>query len=187
MPSRVVAFTGMPGSGKTQAVEVAAERGLPVVRMGDLVREETEDRGLELTDAEVGRVAVELREQEGDDVWAVRTLERLKALDADADADLAVVDGVRGLAEVERFRDALGAGFVLVAVHASPQTRYARIRDRGRADDAADREAFKARDERELGFGIGTAIALADVLLANEGTPDALRGKVERLLDELEP
>lgn len=181
MPSRVVAFTGMPGSGKSHAVEVAADRGLPVVRMGDLVREETEARGLELTDAEVGRVAVELRAQEGDDVWAVRTLDRLKGVDA----EVAIVDGVRGLAEVERFRDALGGGFVLVAVHASPDVRFERISARGRADDAVDREAFKARDERELGFGLGTAIALADVLLVNEGGVETFEAKVERLLDEV--
>lgn len=176
---RVVAFTGMPGSGKSRAVQVAADRGIDVVRMGDLVRAEAEDRGLEQTEAEVGRVAVEMRDDHGDDIWAVRTLQELK----DLDADVAVVDGVRGLAEVERFREALGSDFVLVAIHASPETRYERVKARGRDDDVTTRDEFEARDQRELGFGIGTAIALADVVVVNESAESAFVGKVERVLD----
>lgn len=178
---RVVAFTGMPGSGKSLAVEVARDREIPIVRMGDLVREATEARDLELTDDNVGRVAAEVRDDHGMDVWADRTLEALDDLDAEA----AVVDGVRGIAEVDRFRDALGESFVLVAVHASPGTRFERLRDRDRDDAPDDRDAFEARDRRELEFGIGPAIALADVLLVNEDDPKALRGEVERVLDRV--
>lgn len=178
---RVVAFTGMPGSGKSLAVQVARDREIPIVRMGDLVREATEARGLELSDDNVGRVAAEMRDEHGMEVWADRTLEALDDLDADA----AVVDGVRGIAEVDRFRDALGESFVLVAVHASPKTRFERLRDRDRDDAPDDRDEFEARDRRELTFGIGAAIALADVLLVNEDEPAALRREVERVLDRV--
>lgn len=178
---RVVAFTGMPGSGKSLAVEVARDRQIPIVRMGDLVRQATEARGLELSDDNVGRVAVEMRDEEGMAVWADRTLDALDDLDVDA----AVVDGVRGVAEVERFREALGESFVLVAVHASPGTRFERLRDRDRDDAPDDLDEFEARDRREIEFGIGPAIALADVLVVNEDEPEALRDEVDRVLDRV--
>lgn len=180
---RVVAFTGMPGSGKSLAVETARDREIPIVRMGDLVREETRQRGLDLDDDSLGRVASGMRDDHGMDVWARRTLDELGRVDADG----AVVDGIRGIAEVERFRDALGEDFVLVAIHASPGTRFERLRDRDRDDAPDDREAFEARDRRELAFGIGTAIALADVLVVNEEDEASFRREVERVLDRVLP
>lgn len=175
----VLAFTGMPGSGKSHAVDLAKQRDLPIVRMGDLVRREAKRRDLEMSEADVGRIAVEMRDKEGDDVWAVRTLSEIQ----DQPGDVVIVDGVRGFAEVERFREDLGGDFVLVAVHASPDTRWQRVRDRGRDDDVTSFEEFKARDERELGFGLGTAIALADVLLVNEADLATFEDKVGRVLD----
>ncbi|HEC81032.1 MAG TPA: hypothetical protein ENI42_01220, partial [Thermoplasmatales archaeon] len=37
---KTIAFTGMPGSGKTEAVKIAKELEIPVIRMGDCVWEE---------------------------------------------------------------------------------------------------------------------------------------------------
>lgn len=178
---RVVAFTGMPGSGKSLAVEAARQRSIPVVRMGDLVRRETDAKDLELSDDNVGRVATEMRDEEGMDVWARRTLDELEGLDADA----AVVDGIRGIAEVERFREALGDAFVLVAVHASPEIRFERTRDRDREDAPDDLEAFRTRDRREIEFGIGPAIALADILVVNESDRATFRDEIDRILDRV--
>ena len=44
----VVGLTGMPGSGKSLVVAAARLEGYDVVVMGDVVREETKKRGLEL-------------------------------------------------------------------------------------------------------------------------------------------
>jgi dephospho-CoA kinase len=58
---RVVAFTGMPASGKSAAVAVAREQGFPVFRMGDLVIDEVKRRGLPLEEEHVGPVATCMR------------------------------------------------------------------------------------------------------------------------------
>lgn len=175
---RVVAFTGMPGAGKSLAVEVAREMDLPVVRMGDAVWAEVEARDLEFGEGNVGRVAHEMREAHGPGVWAERTLEMLE----DVSGDEVVIDGVRSLAEVEVFRDALGEDFLLVAIHASPSTRRGRLLGRGREDDVADAAEFEARDARELAWGLGRVIALADVVLVNEGSEAAFRDEVREVL-----
>ncbi len=57
----VIGLAGMPGSGKSLVVDSARELGYDVVVMGDVVRQETTKRGLELTPQNVGKVMLELR------------------------------------------------------------------------------------------------------------------------------
>lgn len=175
---RVIAFTGMPGAGKSVAVEAAKELDVPVARMGDAVWAEVRARGLPLTEQIVGTVAGEMRSRKGPGVWAERTLEMLR----ETEADLAIIDGVRAIEEVEVFRDALGTDFFVVAVHASRDLRFARLMQRGRADDVKTRQEFEARDSRELGWGIGKVIALSDVVLVNHGDVGTLKEQVRDLL-----
>ena len=62
---KILAFTGMPCSGKTEAVKVAKEMDIPVIRMGDAVWREVKHQGLELNDKNVGDVANNMREKHG--------------------------------------------------------------------------------------------------------------------------
>lgn len=180
---RVVAFTGMPGSGKSEAVAVARDRGAPVVVMGDLVREEVARRGVGPEDPSVGRVATDVRQADGMDAWAARTVERIVA--DHADEELVVVDGVRNWEEVDRFREELGDDFHLVAITSSPEERLDRLTRRGREDDPADESEARARDEREMGWGIARAIAMADSTLTNAGSLAEFKERVGRFLDDV--
>ena len=66
-----------------------------------------------------------------------------------------------------------------MAVHASPARRYELLRERGRRDDPLSQEMFLERDLRELGVGIGSAIALADETVSNQ------HASAERLVAEM--
>jgi dephospho-CoA kinase len=178
---RVLGFTGMPGAGKSEAVAVARGRGIPVVRMGDLVWEEVDRQGLPRDARTVGRVADAMRKAAGDDVWAVRTLERLRR--DHAAAPTVVVDGVRSNAEVEAFRRELADDFTLVAIHTQRHARFARMTRRARDDDPDDDDEHVKRDERELGWGLARTIALADVMIVNAGSLPDFRRRVRRVLD----
>lgn len=180
---RVVGITGMPGSGKSEAVAVARERGHPVVRMGDLVWEEVERQGLPREAGVVGRVAHAMREQHGADVWALRTVARVR--EASDGAAIVLIDGIRSNHEVEVFRRELGHDFLLVAIHTDPDERHARLTRRARDDDPADHGAHADRDQRELGWGIARTIALADEMVVNDDTLDTFRRRVARLLDQV--
>lgn len=182
-PVHVIAFTGMPGSGKSEAVEVARKRGIPVVTMGDFIRAETRKRGLDLVDANVGKVATEMRQKQGADYWARLTADEVLA--HHKTHPIAVIDGVRNHEEVVTFRQRLGDRFVLVAITAPPETRMRRLTERGRADDPKKAADFSSRDERELGWGIARSIALADHALVNEGDLVAFRAAVAKLLDQV--
>ena len=62
---KLIVTVGMPGSGKDELVEIARQIGLATLKMGDLVRDETRRRGLQLTNAHVGRIASEERDKHG--------------------------------------------------------------------------------------------------------------------------
>ena len=180
---RVVGFTGMPGSGKSEAMEVAKARGHPVVRMGDLIWEEVDRQGLPRDAKHVGQVANGMRESHGKDVWARRTAERVRSVAAGH--KLVLIDGIRSQEEVETLRRELGHDFLLVAIHTDPDHRFERMVQRGRADDSKDPAVLKARDEREMTWGIARTIALADEMLVNDTTLEAFRDRVKGLLDRI--
>ena len=87
----------------------------------------------------------------------------------DQPAPIVLIDGIRGDAEVTLFRREF-PGFLLIRIDSSFETRLARIRARGRSDDFSSAGELRTRDERELGWGLGTALNDADVHISNEGT-----------------
>ena len=76
--------------------------------------------------------------------------------------------------------------FILVAIHASPKTRFIRLRDRKRGDDPLNWTTFLERDNRELTVGLGNVIALADHLLINHGSIPTFTCHVTQVLKEVE-
>jgi len=176
---RVIGTVGMPGSGKGEFAEVARDRGIPVVTMGDVVRAETRARGLDPAE-DHGRVASELREEDGPLAIAERSLPMIRErLD---DHDTVVVDGLRSGDEAERFETAFGDAFLLVAITAPAEVRAERLDLRGRDD--TESESIDERDERELGFGMGEAIDRADLTVENAGSLRAFRERAAAVLDD---
>jgi len=176
----VVGVAGMPGAGKATVKEMVERLGYPVVVMGDEIREETRRRGLKLTPENVGVVMLKLREAEGPAVVAKRCLPRIEK----AKGKVVVVDGIRSLHEVNEFKRHF-PNFTLIAIHASPETRFQRLFQRKRSDDPEGWETFMERDLRELSVGLGSAIATADYMIINEATKAELSGKVREVLEEV--
>jgi len=179
---KIIAFTGMPFSGKSEAVKIAKDMKIPVVRMGDMVWEETKKQGLELNDKNVGIIANNFRKSHGMDIWARRTLEKLNK---SKNSNILVIDGVRNIEEIETFEKELGKSFVLISVEVSDEKRYKRAIKRNRKDDSKDINVIKERDKRELSWGLGNVIASADIIITNEGTIDEFNEKIKDLLNKI--
>lgn len=177
----VVGLAGMPGAGKSLVVETAMEMGYAVVVMGDVIREETRRRGLKLSPENVGNVMLELRRVEGGSVVARRCIPRIEQT---GNARV-LVDGVRSLDEVEEFKKHF-LKFKLVAVHASPETRFGRLHRRRRSDDPSGWEVFRERDMRELSVGLGGAVAMAEYMIVNENGREAAKSRVRQVLRMVE-
>jgi dephospho-CoA kinase len=173
---RVLGVVGMPGAGKSVVDAVATSHGYAVVVMGAVIRDELERRNLTATPKTVGAVMLMLREEEGEAVVAKRCVSKILAM---PQANV-IVDGVMSQAEVDEFRRHFPK-FKILAIHASPQTRFHRLFRRRRSDDAGE-AAFRERDYRELQTGKGAVIALADYLIVNEGTFAEFTAEIKRVL-----
>lgn len=176
---RIIGTVGLPGSGKGEAASVAHELDIPVVTMGDVIREACRARGLDPTDHH-GEVAVALRQEEGEAAIAERSLSMIR--EKLTDHDIVLVDGIRSDTEVERFEEAFGSDFVLIAIDAPFEVRKRRIERRKRDDPNV--ESLKDRDERELDFGMGEAIADADMTIENTKTIEAYHKQIRKVLEE---
>ncbi len=162
---KVIGVVGLPASGKGEFSRIASAMGIPIVVMGDVIREAVLDAGLPVTDANLGTVANRLRREEGMDAIARRSVPRIRA----CDAPLVLVDGIRGDAEVIVFREEFSS-FFLVGIDAPFDDRLKRLSSRGREDDFSDPAKLVERDRREVSWGLGRALASADYILCNEGT-----------------
>jgi dephospho-CoA kinase len=179
---KIIAFTGMPFSGKSEAVKIAKEMNISVVRMGDMVWEETKSQGFEINDSSVGKVANDMRKEQGMNIWAQKTFKKIKNIQY---VEKLVIDGIRNIEEVEFFKKNLGKKFILITVKVSEEIRYKRAIIRGRKDDSTDIKKIKERDQRELNWGIEKVIDSSDITIVNENGIDAFHKKVKEILKDL--
>ena len=177
---KVIGVVGMPASGKGEFSKIAAGMGIPVIVMGDMIRNAVRAAGLEPNDANFGATANRLRAERGMDAIAQLCIPEIQK----QDAPLVLVDGIRGDTEISLFRKHF-TGFIVISIDSSFENRLTRIAARARSDDFTTADALKNRDTRELGWGLGNALKMADLHLKNEGTLDEFTRDVQDLLKKL--
>jgi len=174
---KVLGVVGFPASGKGEFSKIAQSMGIPVIVMGNIIRDEVKRAGLLPTDENLGKTANLLRATGGMDAVArlcVPVIEREQA-------PVVLVDGIRGDSEVRVFRTHF-PGFVLVGIDSPFDQRLVRVNARGRSDDSHTRDTLRARDEREMAWGLASALREADYMIGNTGTLDDFTRQVKDLL-----
>jgi dephospho-CoA kinase len=177
----VIGLAGMPGAGKSLVVNVARTRYYGVVTMGDVVREEAKKRHIESSPENLGKIMLELRQKEGNNVIAKRCTLKIE----NTKEEKVIVDGIRSPSEVEEFKKHFQK-FSLIAIQSSPETRFKRLHHRRRSDDPRSWKIFHERDKRELGVGLGEAITMAEYKIVNEGEKAVVKEKVKEILKKVE-
>ena len=173
---KLILTTGMPGAGKEEFLLAASDSGIPFLRMGDIVREFHAKRSEEYKDLSVGQLANLDRQRYGFDIGAKRAMEKMYG-------DIFMIDGCRSMDEVRAYRN-ISDDVNIVGIFASPKTRYDRLVKRGRDDAPSNIEEFQARDTRELGWGLGETMALADFMIINESSLDDFKRDVKKLMED---
>jgi len=179
---KLILVTGMPGSGKSVVREIVNELGIPVLIMGDIIREEVKRRGLKEEAKSYEFVMRDIREKLSDQIVAERTAQKLNHIKA----DIAFIDGVRSLEEVRYFRKIAKDVHVLALL--SPfRIRLRRLSSRKRLGDPKTEKELEERDEAESKLGLGEVIAKADSYIVNDDRPlevfkEDLRKTIIRLM-----
>ena len=174
---KIIIVAGMPGAGKEEFLSVADSMGIPSARMGDAVREFYSRSAEHGAGVGIGEFASAERKRFGKNIWAQRTIERMRG-------DVFLVDGCRSMDEVRSFRE-LSGDVRIVGIHSPPELRYERLVRRGREDAPGSPEEFNVRDSREISWGLAEVIALSDVMMINASGLDEFRSASERTLREM--
>ncbi len=156
----IVCIVGMPGAGKSTIANGLETKGYPVLNMGNAIRVEASERGIEPTGENLGNLMLEVRQKHGPGVVA-----QLIKPQVVKNTGTVIVDGVRSEYELDVLREC--GDVKLLAVHASTDTRLDFLIRRGRTDDPDTRDEMSKRDRRELSVGISDPIALADASISN--------------------
>ncbi|KON28210.1 hypothetical protein AC481_02295 [miscellaneous Crenarchaeota group archaeon SMTZ-80] len=172
MKKVIIAITGMPGTGKALASNVARELGLPVYVLGDVIRNEAKAKGILPTGENLGKLMLEIRKKEGKGIVARKLIPIIKK----ERNKFVIVEGIRSLEEVKELRNFYNV--VILGIHSSPTQRFQRLSKRGRSDDPKSWNDFAERDERELKVGIGNVIALSDFMILNDSTIDKFKNGI---------
>lgn len=179
----IIGIVGLQASGKTEIASIFMDLGAKRVRMGDVAIQEVKNRGLDINEENVAEAASELREKEGMDAVAKRCIPLIEEKGKTSDA--VVVDGIRGIAEVERFKEKFGDNFTLISVEAPAETRFERTIERKREDDTKNLESFLKKDKRELSWGLEEAMKSPDYRIVNNGSLEDLREKTSNIFSEI--
>ena len=178
---KVVAIVGMTGAGKSELAGLFEENGFVRIRFGDSTDQEVERRGLELNEKNERNIRELLRQEHGMAAYAKLNLPRI---DAALKHSNVVIDGLYSWEEYIFLKDYYGEKLYLVAVWASPATRYARLSARTNRGLTANEAASRDRAEIEY-VNKGGPIAMADFTIINESSREnltkAVKGVVSRL------
>ncbi|MFC1954664.1 AAA family ATPase [Chloroflexota bacterium] len=175
---KVVSIVGMPGSGKSEVARVFEENGFIRIRFGDVTDAEVRKRGLDLNEINERLVREMLRQEHGMAAYAQLNL---PVIDSALKKANVVIDGLYSWEEYVFLRGRYAEGFSVVAVWASPKTRYTRLTVR--TDRWLTVEEASARDEAEIrNLNKGGPIAMADFTLVNESFLDDLEMEVKRVV-----
>jgi len=178
---KVVSIVGMTGAGKSEVSRVFEQNGFIRVRFGDVTDEEIKQRGLELNEENERYIRELLRQEHGMSAYAQLNLPRI---DAALERSDVVIDGLYSWEEYTFIKTNYGEDFWVVAVWASPRTRYQRLTTRLVRPLTLEEAANRDRAEIE-NINKGGPIAMADFILINESSLEDLRQETERIITKL--
>ncbi len=178
---KVVSIVGMAGAGKSEVARVFEKSGFTRIRFGDVTDAEIQRRGLELNESNERYIRELIREEYGMSAYAKLNLPRIDEVSKYSDV---VIDGLYSWEEYTFLKTYYGEDFYVVAVWASPKTRYARLATR--QSRCLTEEEAASRDRAEIeNANKGGPIAMADFTIINESSLENLRKEVRKIISIL--
>jgi len=178
---KVVAIVGMTGAGKSEVSRVFEENSFARIRFGDVTDDELRKRGLEPDERNERYIRELIRKEYGMSAYAKLNLPKIDSALEHSDV---VIDGLYSWEEYTFLKTYYGENFYVVAVWASPPTRYAwlgsRLNRRLTLEEATGRDWAEVENVSK-----GGPIAMADFTIINESSLENLKKEAKRIISAL--
>jgi dephospho-CoA kinase len=180
----VLAIVGLPGSGKTEATEYLKNKtGWNKVYFGQTVFDEIAKRGLEATEEIQKEVREDLRRIHGMGAMAILNMPTIKEF---LQTGSVLLESFYSWGEYLITKQEFGKQFKVLAIHAAPEIREQRMKNRP-TRPLKTTEEFEKRDFAQIeGAQQGGPIARADFMVTNEGSREELFSKLDHVIQSLE-
>lgn len=177
---KIIGFVGMPGAGKTEAIDYVTSLGYPKVYFGGVMYDAMRKRGIEITPESQQIFREGWRKNEGEDVIVREIIRQIHHL-IDSGQRHIVADGIYSWTEYKAMIHEFPGELTIAAVVAPRHIRHHRLAIRPERPFTGE-ESTK-RDWAEIeNLEKGGPIAIADCYIHNDGDLDKLQRQID---DEL--
>ena len=181
---KILAFVGLTGSGKSEAVQYVCERRIPKLYFGGVIYDEMKKEGIEITPESQQAFREQWREREGKDVVVKKVVEEAKRLVAAGQRRI-VLDGLYTWTEYRILKHEFPGEMTVVAIVAPKHLRYRRLAQR--PERPFTHEQAEQRDWSEIEkLEKGGPIAIADYFVHNDSTVDRLHERLDTVLEHVQ-
>lgn len=180
--ARILAFVGLTGSGKSEAVHYVTGKGYPKVYFGGVILGAMKDAGIEWTETNEKEFREQIREREGKDFVVKRIIDEIHRLIA-AGQHYIVADGLYTWTEYKALKHEFPGELTVVAVVAPKHLRHHRLTLRPVRPLTI--EEANQRDWAEIeNLEKGGPIAIADYFVHNDKDIDYLEQQLDAILTD---
>jgi len=175
--TKIIAFVGLAGSGKSTAVDYLTEKGYPKVYFGGVVLDAMTEAGLEHTQENEKPFREEIREKEGKDFVVKRIISQIHGL-INAGQHRIIADGLYTWTEYKALKKEFPGELTVAAIVTPKHLRHHRLVNRP-VRPLTDAEANQ-RDWAEIeNLEKGGPIAIADHYIINDGDKEKLHAQID--------
>lgn len=180
---KLVAFVGLPGAGKSSAVDYLTAKGYPKVYFGGIIYQAMNEAGIEITWESQQQFREEIREREGKDFVVKRVIKQIQGLIAAGQHNI-VLDGLYTWTEYKILKHEFPGELTVVAVVAPRHLRHHRLTQRAERPmtetEAAERDWVEIEHLEK-----GGPIAIADHYIINDGDLEHLHEQIDTELEHI--
>ncbi len=178
----IIGLSGYPGSGKNTVAYSFVRKNFFHYSLSDILREELEQKGKEVTRNNLIKLGNQLRKRYGSGILAERVLQKV------IPGKNYVISSIANPGEVNVLKKR--GDFTLIFVDAPLEIRQSRIKNREREKDPKKDEDIKKLNAKHSSktsyeLQINKCKEMADIILKNDSTIEELKKKTNRIIKDL--
>lgn len=178
--TKIIAFVGLAGSGKSSAVDYFTKKGMPKIYFGGIIYKAMAEADIEPTWDNQQKFREEIRAREGKDFVVKRAIVEAEKLIQSGQKYL-VLDGLYSWSEYKILKHAFPGQMSVIAIVTPKHLRYQRMAKR--PERPMQPREIDQRDWSEIeNLEKGGPIAIADYFINNDSTLENLHAQLEEIV-----